>query len=67
MIWLLWVGILVFVIVIFWLSSSSRRRGYHSPRDRVDTKSLLKQNQEEEKHRVREMEKRRGLRGSRQG
>lgn len=63
MIWLVWIGVLVFVLVILWLSSSSGRRSYPSYKTRLVTKSLLAQKQEDDRYGEREMEKhRRGLR-----
>ncbi len=63
MIWLVWIGVLVFVLVILWLSSSSGRRSYQSYKTRLVTKSLLAQKREDDRYGEREMEKhRRGLR-----
>ena len=59
MIWLVWIGVLVFVIVILWLSSPSDRRSYRSYKTRLVTKSLLKQKMEDDRYGEREMEKHR--------
>ena len=62
MIWLVWIGVLVFVVVILWMSSPSDRRSYRSYKTRLVTKSLLKQKMEDDRYGEREMEKhRRGL------
>ena len=62
MIWLVWIGVLVFVIVILWMSAPSGRRSYRSYKTRLVTKSLLEQRKEDDIYGEEEMEKhRRGL------
>ena len=62
MIWLVWIGVLVFVIVILWMSSPSDRRSYRSYKTRLVTKSLLEQKKEDDRYGEQEKEKhRKGL------
>ncbi|MHA1965520.1 MAG: hypothetical protein ACW97G_13160, partial [Candidatus Thorarchaeota archaeon] len=59
MIWLIFVGLFVLVIGIYWMSSSSRRRGYRNPKSRDTYLSLAEHQREEDEIRFREMEERR--------
>ena len=62
MIWLVWIGVLVFVIVILLMSSPSGRRSYRSYKTRLVTRSLLEQRKEDDRYGELEMEKhRKGL------
>jgi len=63
--WLLFIGVAIFAIVVFFLSPPIRRGGYRSLKAYSVRKSLFKQRRVEEKIRIREQKKRR--RGWRKG
>ncbi|MHA1949219.1 MAG: hypothetical protein ACXAAO_06465 [Candidatus Thorarchaeota archaeon] len=66
MIELMFVGLVIVILVaIYWKSSSSPDRRYHSEKMRHETKLKLKQKQEMMKFQAQEEERRRRLRGFR--
>ena len=52
-----------FVAVIYWISSSSKKRGYHSEKFGYETRQKLIQNHERMKLQAREADRQRRLRG----
>ena len=57
--WLVFVGVAVFIIVVYLVSPSAKNRRYHSIKHWFVLYSLFKQRKEEERLRVIEREKRR--------